>query len=76
MKTETKQTSRTGTESEKWISHAGMSVGRGEGWRGIKGRKKWNNSSGIFNKMYFLKKNYNNENSIFSQLSLVEHILI
>ena len=30
MKTKTKQT-RTGTESEKWTSHPGFSVGR---WRG------------------------------------------
>ena len=31
MKTKTKQTTRTGTESEKWTSHRGSSVGRGEG---------------------------------------------
>ena len=31
MKTKTKQTTRTGTESEKWTSHPGFSVGR---WRG------------------------------------------
>ena len=30
MKTKTKQT-RTGTESEKWTSHGGLSVGRGWG---------------------------------------------
>ena len=29
MKTKTKQTTRTGTESEKWTSHEGFSVGRG-----------------------------------------------
>ena len=29
MKTKTKQTTRTGTESEKWTSHGGISVGRG-----------------------------------------------
>ena len=29
MKTKTKQTTRTGTESEKWTSHGGFSVGRG-----------------------------------------------
>ena len=28
-KTNTKQTTRTGTESEKWTSHGGFSVGRG-----------------------------------------------
>ena len=28
MKTETKQTTITGTESEKWRSHGGLSVGR------------------------------------------------
>ena len=26
---ETKQTTRTGTESQKWRSHGGLSVGRG-----------------------------------------------
>ena len=31
MKTKTKQTIRTGTESKKWISHGGISVGRGKG---------------------------------------------
>ena len=31
MKTKTKQTTRTGTESEKWTSHGGISVGRGRG---------------------------------------------
>ena len=29
MKTKTKQTTRTGTESEKWTSHGEISVGRG-----------------------------------------------
>ena len=29
MKTKTKQPTRTGTESEKWTSHGGFSVGRG-----------------------------------------------
>ena len=38
MKTKTKQTTRTGTESEKWRSHGGFSVGRGSG--GI-GRKRY-----------------------------------
>ena len=28
MKTKTKQTTRTGTVSEKWTSHGGFSVGR------------------------------------------------
>ena len=28
-KTKTKQTTRTGTESEKWTSHGGLSVERG-----------------------------------------------
>ena len=29
MKTKTKQTTRTGTESQKWRSHGGLSVGLG-----------------------------------------------
>ena len=29
MKTKTKQTARTGTESEKWTSHGRFSVGKG-----------------------------------------------
>ena len=48
MKTNTKQTTRTGTESEKWRSHGGLSVGRGRermgekvlGIRSIIGRHK------------------------------------
>ena len=34
-KNKTKQTTRTGTESQKWTSHGGISVGRGKGgmWR-------------------------------------------
>ena len=32
----TKQTTRTGTESEKWTSHRGISVGRGKRGRGVK----------------------------------------
>ena len=36
MKTKTKQTTRAGTESEKWTSHGGISVGRGKG--GIGGK--------------------------------------
>ena len=31
MKTKTKQTTKTGTEPEKWTSHGGFSVGRGKG---------------------------------------------
>ena len=30
-KQKTKQTTRTGTESEKWTSHGGISLGRGKG---------------------------------------------
>ena len=30
MKTKSKQTMRTGTESEKWTSHGGISVKRGK----------------------------------------------
>ena len=37
MKTKTKHTTRTGTESEKWTSHRGSSVGRGKG--GIEGKR-------------------------------------
>ena len=37
MKTKTKQTTRIGTESEKWASHGGSSVGSGKG--GIEGKK-------------------------------------
>ena len=37
MKTITKQTTRTGTESEIWTSHRGISVGRGK--RGIGGKR-------------------------------------
>ena len=31
MKTNTKQATRTGSESEKWTSHGGFSVGKGKG---------------------------------------------
>ena len=31
MKTKTKQTTRTGTESKKWTSHGRFSVGREKG---------------------------------------------
>ena len=34
MKTKTKPTTRTGTESEKWTSHGGLSVGDWVGMRG------------------------------------------
>ena len=34
---QTKQTSRTGTESQKWRSHVGISVGSGWGENGGKG---------------------------------------
>ena len=37
MKTKTTQTTRTGTESEKWTSHGGISEGRGNG--GIEGKR-------------------------------------
>ena len=40
MKTKTKQTSRTGTESEKWTSNGRTSVGRGKGEIGEKGTGK------------------------------------
>ena len=48
MKTKTKQTTRAGTESEKWTSHGGFSVRRGQigaggevqGIRSIIGRHK------------------------------------
>ena len=36
MKTKTKPTTRTGTESEKWTSHGGISVGRRKG--GMEGK--------------------------------------
>ena len=39
VKTKTKQTTRTGTESEKWTSHGGISMGRGKG--GIRGKRYW-----------------------------------
>ena len=44
MKTKTKQTTRTGTESQKWRSHGGFSLGRGKGRMGEKdtGNKKHN----------------------------------
>ena len=37
MKTKTKQTTRTGTESEKWTLHRGISVGSGK--EGIVGKR-------------------------------------
>ena len=33
---QTKQTSRTGTESQKWRPHGGLSAGRGGGKKGEK----------------------------------------
>ena len=48
MKTKNKQTSRTGTESEKWRSHGRFSVGRGTGGIGGKAtRKKKHNWSAL-----------------------------
>ena len=43
MKTNTKQTTGTGTESEKWTSHRDISVGRGKGGMGRKGTGKKHN---------------------------------
>ena len=40
MKTKTTQTTRAGTESEKWTSHGGISVGKGKGGMGRKGTGK------------------------------------
>ena len=37
MKTKTKQTTRTGTQPEKWTSHGGISVGREK--EGIGGKR-------------------------------------
>ena len=42
MKTKTQQTTRTGTESEKWTSYGGISGGRGKGRMGggkLQGRR-------------------------------------
>ena len=36
---QTKKTTRTGTESQKWRSHGGLSIGEWEGERGRKGRE-------------------------------------
>ena len=36
-KTKTKQTTRMGTEAQKWRSHGGLSTGEWEGKRGGKG---------------------------------------
>ena len=36
-KKQTKQTTRIGTESQKWRSHGGLSIGDWEGERGGKG---------------------------------------
>ena len=40
--TKSKQTTRTGIESEKWTSHGGFSVGRGKGGMGKGTGKKHN----------------------------------
>ena len=40
MKTKPNQTTRIGTESEKWTSHGGISVGREKGGMGGKGPRK------------------------------------
>ena len=44
MKTKAKQTTRTGTESQKWRSHGGISVRRWKGgiWGKGTGKKKHN----------------------------------
>ena len=47
MKTKTKQTTRTGTESEKWTSHGEISVGSGE-WEGRNGKGRVQGRSIIF----------------------------
>ena len=36
LKKQTKQTTRTGTEPQKWRSHGGLSIGEQEGERGRK----------------------------------------
>ena len=45
LKKKTKQTTRTGTEPQKWKSHGGLSIGEWEGERGGKGtenkKHKW-----------------------------------
>ena len=39
-KTKTKQTTRTGTESQKWRSHGGLSAGKSEdGGKGTENKK-------------------------------------
>ena len=39
METKTKQSTRTGTESEKWTSHGGFPVGREKGEMGERYRE-------------------------------------
>ena len=39
MKTKTKRTARTGTESEKWTSCGGISLGRRKEGKGRKGKE-------------------------------------
>ena len=43
MTTKTEQITRTATESEKWTSHGGFSVGKGKGGIGGKGTGKKHN---------------------------------
>ena len=43
-KTKTKQITRTGTESQKWRSHGGLSAGE---WDGDRGREKVHRISSI-----------------------------
>ena len=43
MKTKIKQTTRTGTQPEKWTSHGGISVGREKEGMGGKGAGKKHN---------------------------------
>ena len=43
VKTKTKQITRAGTESEKWRSHGGFSVGIGRGGMVVKGTGNKNN---------------------------------
>ena len=56
MKIKTKQATRTRIESEKWISHGGISVGRGKGPMGekVQGRRSiigWHKVHGERSKM-------------------------
>ena len=42
MKTKIKQTTRTGTQPEKWTSHGGISVGRGKNEGKVQGIRSMN----------------------------------